>query len=167
MLFGVSGAGLPAGLQFGVPIEAAAVAAEFPPCWLYAHGWQETIKVAGWIGTLGKTPATFISDDGGHGIFQLTASYPPNWQDPQANATYAIQNFLKPAIAYWNQTHGLTGDALIKCVAAQYNAGAGGAQAGYAEGDVGKYTTHTNGVSYSDLVLKYFRQLAAGQAPSG
>ena len=167
MLLGVSGAGLPAGLTYGTEIAAAAAAAQFPPCWLYAHGWQETIKVAGWIGTLGKTPATFISGDGGHGIFQLTASYPLNWEDPEANAAYAIANFLKPAIQYWNPKYGVTGDALIKCVAAEYNAGRANAESGHNEGDVGKYTTHTDGVSYSDLVLKYFHQLAGGQAPSG
>ncbi|HEX3549849.1 MAG TPA: hypothetical protein VHT53_05705 [Candidatus Elarobacter sp.] len=167
MLFDVSGAGLPGGLTYGPEIEAAAVAANFPPCWLYAHGWQETIKVAGWIGTMGKTPATFISDDGGHGIFQLTASYPNDWQDPKSNAAYAIQHFLVPAAQYWNSTYGATGDTLIRCVAAEFNGGRGGAEAGHAEGDVGKFTTHTDGVSYSDLVLKYFHQLAAGQAPSG
>lgn len=167
MLLGVSGAGLPAGLTYGTEIAAAADAAKFPQCWLYAHGWQETIKVAGWIGTLGATPTTFISGDGGHGIMQLTASYPPNWQDPQANAAYAIANFLTPAVQYWNSTFSVTGDALIKCVAAEYNAGRASAQAGHKLGDVGKYTTHTAGVSYSDLVLKYFHQLAGGQAPSG
>ena len=56
---------------------------------------------------------------------------------------------------------------LIKCVAAEYNAGRANAQAGHKLGDVGKYTTHTAGVSYSDRVLKYFHQLAGGQAPSG
>jgi hypothetical protein len=167
MLFGVAGNGLPSGLSYGEPIEAAAVAQSFPPCWLYAHGWQETIKVAGWIESMGYEPANYISGDGGHGIFQLTASVPNDWQDPQVNATYAITQFLRPAIAYWNGTYGYTGDTLIRCVAAQYNAGLGGAQAGHNEGDVGKYTTHTDGVSYSDLVLKYFQQLVAGAHPSG
>jgi len=167
MLFGVAGNGLPSGLTYGDAIAAAAAAANFPPCWLYAHGWQETIKVEGWLQSMGHTPADYISGDGGHGIFQLTASVPPNWQDPKVNAGYAITQFLKPAIAHWNGKYGYTGDPLIRSVAAQYNAGQGGADRGHAAGDVGKYTTHTDGVSYSDLVLKYFHQLSAGKHPSG
>ena len=167
MLLGVAGNGLPSGLKYGDQIAAAAAAANFPPCWLYAHGWQETIKVEGWLESMGFTAANYVSGDSGHGIFQLTASVPPNWQDPKVNASYAITQFLQPAIHYWNQKYGYTGDTLVRCVAAQYNAGQGGAQSGHDEGDVGKFTTHTDGVSYSDLVLKYLHQLLAGQHPSG
>jgi hypothetical protein len=161
MKYGVSGAPLPDGLDYGEAVRAAASASDFAPCWLYAHAWQETIKIDG------MDAAGALSGDGGHGLLQLTASYPSNWDDPQANASYAITNFLEPAIAYWNGVRGIDGDALVKCVAAEYNAGRTNAIKGYEAGDVGKYTTHTAGVSYSDLVLRYYRQLSAGQSPKG
>ncbi|HTD38487.1 MAG TPA: hypothetical protein VK669_13325 [Candidatus Limnocylindrales bacterium] len=167
MLYGVSGAGLPSGLPYGDAIQAAAVAANFPPCWLYAEGWQETIKVAGWLQTLGSSPETYISGDGGHGIFQLTSSYPSDWQDPRANANYAISHFLTPAVDFWHSTYNFVGDDLVRSVAAEFNAGRQNAIAGHNEGDVGKYTTHTGGIPYSDLVLKYYHQLAGGLHPSG
>jgi hypothetical protein len=161
MKYGVSGAPLPAGLDYGSEVSAAASANGFAPCWIYAHAWQETIKVDG------MDAASAVSDDGGHGLLQLTSSYPSNWEDPQANAAYAITNYLEPAIAYWNGVRGIEGDALVKCVAAEYNAGRTNAINGYNEGDVGTYTTHTDGVSYADLVLKYYQQLSSGQPPSG
>ena len=168
MIFGVSGQPLPGGIAYGSEISQAAAQTNFPPCWLYAHGYQETIKVAGWMETMGKTPANFISDDGGHGIFQLTASYPPNWQVPYANACYAVIQYLMPAIKYWNSTYGLLGDQLMRCVAAEYNAGRSNAEAGHNHGDVGMFTTKdADGNEYPDLVMKYYHQLAAGQKPSG
>lgn len=161
MKYGVSGAPLPAGLDYGAPVSAAASASDFAPCWLYAHAWQETIKVEG------MNAASALSGDGGHGLFQLTASYPSNWEDPEANASYAITNYLQPAIAYWNGVRGIEGDALVKCVAAEYNAGRTNAIKGYDTGDVGRFTTHTAGVSYANLVLTYYQQLSSGQHPSG
>lgn len=167
MLYGVSGAGLPSGLPYGDAIQAAAVAANFPPCWLYAQGWQETIKVAGWLQSMGKAPDDYISFDNGHGIFQLTSSWPDDWTDPNANAAYAIAHFLQPAVTFWHTTYQMVGDDLVRSVAAEFNAGRGGAESGHRDGDVGKFTTHTGGIAYSDLVLKYYHQLAGGLHPSG
>lgn len=167
MIYGVSGAPLPSGLPYGDAIAAAASAANFPPCWLYAQGWQETIKVDGWLQTLGKTAANYISFDNGHGIFQLTSSWPDDWQDPSANAAYAIAHFLQPAIQFWTTTYNFSGDDLVRACAAEFNAGRQAAINGHNEGDVGAHTTHTGGVAYDDLVLKYYHQLAGGMHPSG
>ncbi len=72
----------------------------------------------------GLRAGDYISDDGGHGIFQLTASVPVDLVRPagERDATRSPQ-FLRPAIASGTEAYGYTGDTLIRCVAAQYNAG--------------------------------------------
>jgi hypothetical protein len=93
---------------------------------------------------------------------QLTSSYPANWADPQTNIDYAVENYILPAWAYWRATYGYQGDDLVRCIAAEYNAGRGGAEQGHAEGDVDLYTTN----HYADRCLMEYKALVAGQMPS-
>jgi hypothetical protein len=139
---------------------------QFPPCWLYAHAWQEMIREWG-IGSAdrmqnGADPETGLLPDGstaGRGLFQLTSSFPVNWANPVANAKYAVKNFLAPLIAQWLEKYpGMNGEVLIKCVAASYNAGFEPAYAGHLEGNCDKYTTN----NYGTRVLLSYQQLING-----
>jgi hypothetical protein len=102
--------------------------------------------------------ATVISGDGGHGVMQLTASYPDNWADPTANIAYAIKVYLEPAEAYWKTQ--FQGEDLVKAIAAEYNAGRGNVIKGHAEGDLDKYTTN----GYGARALATYEKLCAGEA---
>ena len=101
--------------------------------------------------------ATVISDDGGHGLLQLTSSYPANWADPYANVLYAIDNFLRSAETYWSAE--LQGNNLIRAIAAEYNAGRSQAIAGHEAGNVDLYTTN----SYGQRALDMYLRLLAGK----
>jgi len=132
---GIVGEPLPNGLAYGVEIEAACDAHDFSPMLAYAIKMNETAAT---------DPPTIVSGDGGHGIFQLTSSYPPNWADPAANAAYAVAHFLAPAYNYW-AARGYNGDDLIKLVAATYNAGLGATITAHDAGDVDAATTDDYG----------------------
>jgi hypothetical protein len=106
-----------------------------------AIGWRETFCFLA-----PDAARTCVSDDGGHGIMQLTASFPdPGWDDPATNIGYAYDHFIGPALDYWHGLEKFQGDALVKLVAATYNAGLSAAIQGHAEGDVDKYTTNAYG----------------------
>ena len=134
---GISGAPCPNALPYAQIINSLCIARNFFPCLVGAIKMTET--------GLGSGPATEndISADGGHGIMQLTSSYPDDWADPTANITYAIDHFLVPAYNDWRTT--LQGDDLVRAIAATYNAGLGNAQAGHAQGNVDLYTTNDYG----------------------
>jgi len=100
------------------------------------------------------------SGDGGKGWMQLTSSYPDNWDVPEANVRYAVREFLIPAETFW-AAEGLEGDDLVRAIAAEYNAGRGGAEAGHEQGDIGKFTTD----HYSDRCLQHYQLLEAGLSP--
>ncbi len=133
---GIVGGPLPAGLPYGVQIEAACDGNGFSPLLAYAIKINET--------GLPSDPPDTVSGDGGHGLFQLTSSYPPDWADPFANASYAITQFLAPAYAYW-AAQGYIGDQLIKLVAATFNEGISAAIEAHVAGDVDAGTTNDYG----------------------
>lgn len=95
-----------------------------------------------------------VSDDAGHGLMQLTASWPEGWQDPETNIEYAAVNFVRPAYDYW-QGQGMLGDDLIRCTGASFNGGLGGAQAGHRRGNVDLYTTN----NYGHRLVAQFHQI--------
>ena len=154
MLYGISGAPIPGGLPYASQIASACATRNFPPCLAYAIAWRETITIEGT--SLCPNAATFIASDGGHGLCQLTASFPDDWMNPIANAGYAIDNFLVLALNYWHGLHGYSGDTLMLLVAATYNEGLGAAEKYHASGDVDAGTTD----EYGHGVLQKYRELA-------
>jgi hypothetical protein len=151
---GLAAGPLPPTLLYAAPIEAACeIPPSFSPLVAYAIAQNETIdgeKNGSW------DAATVVSADGGHGLFQLTSSYPSDWADPLANATYAVEHFLLPAETFWSNM-GMQGNDLVRCIAAEFNAGRQGALDGHAEGDVGKYTTD----HYDQRALANYQALLA------
>jgi hypothetical protein len=144
--------------------KACSVSPTFSPLVAYCIAWRETIR------EYGTTAANRMSDngDGGHGLFQETSSWPSNWMDPYTNALYAVQNFLLGAEIFW-ATKGFAGTDLVRCIAAEFNAGRGmwyapndprniGALGGHYDGNVDKFTA---GGDYGiDVATQYLRLLA-------
>lgn len=154
--WGISGRVIPTGLLYAGPIGKACQDRNFPPCFAYAIAARESI-----IGEMnGKWKAsTVVSFDNGHGLFQLTSSWPSNWEDPYTNALYAIDNFLIPDIAQWiKRIPDLQANDLVRCAAASFNAGFGGAWSGHADGDVDKYTSDRYGQGVLDIYLNLLRK---------
>lgn len=145
---GIESGTVPATWPFAREINAAAEATNFSAILVAAIQQNETNGMA--------DAATVISGDGGRGVMQLTAEYPPNWAEPYANILYAIDNFLEPAEAYWSAT--CQGDDLVRCIAAEYNGGRGNAIRGHEEGDVDAYSTN----NYGDRALAGYHLLAKG-----
>jgi len=150
---GVSGAPLPVGFPYKTIIDLIGMSSNFSPCLIGAVKMNET--------GLGQGPTSEqdVSGDGGHGLMQLTSSWPSDWKDPQANISYAVEHFLIPAFNAWKGT--LQGDDLVRAIAATYNAGLGNAEAGHAEGDVGKFTTN----HYDQRCLVKYKALVGGTIP--
>jgi hypothetical protein len=155
---GIDGGTLSPDLPYAAPTLSACGVADFFPSLAYAIFWRETIsgEVAGmW------TAATVVSPDGGHGLGQLTSlPIPPKWQDPYANALWALDNFLKPAETYWATE--LQGDDLVRAIAAEYNAGRSQAIAGHEAGNLDLYTTN----GYAAAVLGYYHSIVATGKPT-
>lgn len=145
---GIVGTPLDLAFPFSQQINAACAAADWFPYVAYAIKWNETANL--------PDAATIISDDGGHGLFQLTSSFPSEWQDAYVNALYAIQNFLAPAETYWATT--LQGDDLIRAIAAEFNAGRAQAIEGHEKGDLDLYTTN----DYAARCLVNYHKLLDG-----
>lgn len=142
MIYLISGKPVPFELRYSREITVAC-GEIFPPLVAYAVACNETI-----IGEInGKwDAATVVSSDSGHGLFQLTSSWPDDWEDPYANARYAINNFLVPAMRQWRENAPeIMGDDLVRCIAATFNAGFGGAWRGHTKGDVDRFTTDNYG----------------------
>lgn len=158
MRWGLYSGGLEPSLPYVTDITGACAVENFPVAVAYAVAWHETIE--------GETnglwsAATVVSDDGGHGLFQLTSSYPDDWQLPKSNADYALTQFLVPFVSFWFNAKE-TGDNLVRCVAASFNAGLGGAQQGHSRGDVDLYTTDR----YGEAVLAVYLNLLGKGKPS-
>ena len=146
MIYGLSGAPVNPTLLYAGYTNRAAVDCNFPPAVIYAVAYHETISSYPKI-----DPATYISDDQGHGLCQLTASWPDGWADPYTNATYAILSFLEPAIKYWHGLYGYQGTTLLKLVAATYNEGLGAAIKYHEQGNVDAGTTNDYGQAIVDI----------------
>lgn len=167
MIHGISGNPIPA--VYPEPYRTAiteACGSVFPPCLAAAVAYHESVspELSGWLAaTYGKgtTAANVISGDGGHGLFQLTSSYPSTWADVKSNASYAVQHFLTPALETWSGRYGLEGDDLVRAIAAQFNAGYENALSGHLHGNVGEYTTD----HYDLVVLGMYVALSAGRLP--
>ena len=170
MQFGLAAGPLPSGLLYAAPIQAACIAANFSPVAAYCVAMRETIRgqIEGQWNAL-----TIVAEDNGKGLFQVTQE---DWwteemiaewtaidfTDPHANAAYALKWFLVPALQFWAGQIGLTGDALLKCVADEFNAGRNAVIKAHALGNADAATTeHDYG---SDIVANYHR-IEAGLAP--
>ena len=154
---GIVSGTLPQDYLYAAPISYAATSHLTSVFLAYAIALNETIegeKAGLW------NAATVVSPDGGHGLFQLTSLIPYNWNDPLTNASWACEDYIVPAWAYWaNAPYHLQGDDLVRAIAAEFNAGRGNAINGHREGDVGKYTTFSDGKSYADRALAHYQAL--------
>lgn len=147
--WGISGAPIPEHLLYSVPVTSACFDKNFPPVFAYAVACRESI-----IGEMnGKwNAAAVVSSDNGHGLFQLTSWWPdPGWDDPATNAHYAVVDWLLPDTIRWFREYGLTGDALIKCAAASFNAGYGAASAAHERGNVDAVTSDNYGAGVLEI----------------
>lgn len=153
MRWNIAGKDIPETLLYGREINRAAHMADCPPALLYAVCYHETIvlEVAGKINA-----ATFVADDNGHGLAQLTSWWPnPGWDQPLTNAFYAAKDWLMEDAPKWFRLCGFTGETLVRCVAASYNAGFGNAWKGHLNGNVDEYDTD----NYGAAVLKIYQSL--------
>jgi hypothetical protein len=168
--FGISGAPVPISLRYAAPIQAVAEATEFWPMLLYAIAYRETIS--GELAGLWPNACTVTASDNGRGLCQVTpASWwsdamneaweKIDWTNPNQNAAYAVMWFLQPAVEYW-QPLGNEGTALIKLVAAEYNAGRPAVIAAHAKGDVDLATSG----EYAAAVLGIYANLLERGVPS-
>lgn len=152
MMFGMHGGPLPPSLPYAGAISNAC-GQLFPPLVAYSIACRESI-----IGEMnGKwTASKVVSGDGGYGLFQLTSYVPAGWDDPQQNATCAVRNWLVPDMLWWRQQiPGVDGDDLVRCIAASFNAGRGGAWRGHTQGSVDLYTSDNYGAG----VLQIYKNL--------
>ena len=148
MKYGISGGPIPAGLPYSSPISNACDDTRFWPRWLYAIAYVETIS--GEVNGSWPSAATVKSGDGGLGLCQLTSPWgtgpwpPPGWDDPQTNASLAVEHYLDSAVYYWQLVQKLAGLDLVRAASAEYNAGRANALAGHFRGDVDRDTTGGN-----------------------
>lgn len=174
--WGISGAPVPAFVPFAAEITAACAAypGGFPPCFLAAIKINETdgshnpseMQEGTWPGSdflaLPDGSGPDSNNPAGHGPFQLTAQWPSDWADPRASASYALRYFLAPAIQFFlDRVSGISGSPLVKCGAAAFNAGPGGAWAGYVDGSVDKYDTD----GYGERAVLAYEALVEGKRP--
>jgi hypothetical protein len=159
MLYDISGRPIPKTLPYAKTIQAPCVELGFPPCLAYAIAWRESIsgEVNGsW------NAATVLSSDGGHGLFQLTSTFPEGWDNEDVNVRYALSNFLIPALHQFAR-RALRGDDLARVVAASFNAGESAAWKAHLAGDVDLATT---GATYASAVLSTYQRLVKGENPA-
>lgn len=148
---GITDGLIPAQYPYSKEIQSAATAYNVSAFLLYAIACNETIigEVAGkW------NAATVESADGGHGLFQLTSSYPDDWQDPQVNANYAATDFIVPL---WKSCVeiGFFGDDLVRAISAAFNAGFSGMMRGHEEqNNVDAFTTDKYGLRALQIYAK-------------
>lgn len=159
MIYGMSGAPIPLALPYASNVTAPCISHDVPPCLLYGIAWRESIS--GELLGLWPDAATVVAPDQGHGLCQLTSSWPDDWAIPSANVDYAITEFVLPAIRYWHGLQGFSGDTLVLLVAATFNEGLGAAEKYHASGDVDAGTTDR----YGHGVLANYRNLVNGLRP--
>lgn len=159
MEFGISGQPVPSNLPYSEVINYVCQKYNFSPCLAYAIAWREVIvlEVNGTI----ENALTEVSPDGGHGLFQLTETWPVDWEDAASNTQFAVTFYLIPALTFWSQVEGLTGEDLVKCIAAEFNCGRGMALRGHKNGNVNLYTTN----NYASGVLANYDKLIIGEHP--
>jgi hypothetical protein len=155
MKLGLSGEPIPANLPYAEAINKACSVQNFWPLFAYAVAFRETI-VSQENGSI-KSASEYVSFDQGHGLFQLTSSWPDNWHDPETNCAYAIKYFLQPAVTFWSDPTGynLSGLPMLRCVAAEFNCGRSNAIAGHKVGNVDLYTSG----NYATAVEGYYLTL--------
>jgi hypothetical protein len=146
-------------MRYATAIEEACLDV-MSPALAYAIAMHESIR-----GEIDDhwTAATVVSRDGGHGLFQLTSSWPENWEDPAANARFAVAMYLEPAFAFWTTYYHLEGADLVRAIAAEFNAGRSNALAGHHAGNVDLYTTD----NYAAAVLALYTRLVDSPEPAG
>jgi hypothetical protein len=155
MKYGLSGAPVPTALRYADAVNFGAEQFDVSPFLCYAIAYRETIH--GEIVGLWPNAATVVSDDGGHGLFQITSPpIPPGWADPYENARWAVQRFIVQALGQWAPAN--QGDDLVRLVAVTFNAGYGNAKAGHEVGNVDLYSTNDYGAG----VLAYYHALVNG-----
>lgn len=145
---GISGAPVASKHEYAQIVTELGAAENVAPLLVYAIRLNETSE---------GDPPDIVSGDGGHGVMQLTSSYPPDWADPRANIAFAIENFIAPEWASWVRDTGLQGENLVRAIAASYNAGYGAALAAHNAGDVDAATTN----QYGARALANYRRLLA------
>jgi hypothetical protein len=167
MIYGLSGRPLPPGLLYGSQIEAACEARNFPPCAAYGVANRETLRAqrSGWLAATfaGKDAATVITGDGGHGVFQLTSSFPDDWADVMANTLYALDHFLVPSMHYYAGA-GHEGDELLDLIADAFNAGSGRVNSFRVQGLTADMAT--TGGDYGADVLRCYHALLESGVPT-
>ena len=146
MIEGIEAKPVPEHHEFSAMVNDLCIAANVPPCLVYAIRLNETSE---------GDPPNVTSGDGGHGIMQLTSSFPDDWEDPKSNFTYAINHFIAPDLDQAVKDTGLQGDGLIRFVAAAYNAGYGTAIEDHNRGDVDAHTTNR----YGERAVAHFHDL--------
>ena len=174
---GLAAGPLPADLDYGPSIQAACSAAAdggFSPEVAYAIALNETIHgehIREWASAASVIGKTYPR---GWGLFQITpepewwsqamqAEWTAlNWADPQQNAAFAIKWFLRPAEDYW-ASQGLQGGPLVRCIAAEFNAGRPAVIAAHAHGDVDLATYDHH---YATDALSYYLTLLGGKKPT-
>lgn len=161
MIDDIAGKLVPARHEYAESVNELSAAANVPPCLVYAIRLNETSE--GDPPTVledGANPDTGLlpnGDNAGHGIMQLTSSWPSDWANPSSNIEYAIAHFIKPDLEQAVIDTGLQGDGLIRFVGAAYNSGYGAALRNHNLGDVDLGDTNR----YGDRVLKHFNDLIA------
>jgi hypothetical protein len=158
MLYDISGVAIPKQLLYAATIQAPCVELGFSPCLAYAIAWRESIS-----GEVNGTwdARTILSGDGGHGLFQLTSTFPEGWDNEDVNVRYTLSNFLIPALHQFAR-RGLRGDNLARLVAASFNAGESAAWAAHLAGNCDLATT---GANYATCVLAGYHRLIKGESP--
>lgn len=155
MRYGIVAGTIPGHLPYASIVQTAAEQENFSAALPYAVAWRETIRGE----RNGKwNAASVISGDGGRGLFQLTSSYPDDWERPDRNCHYALEHFLKPARDFF-VAEGLLGEALIRCIAASFNAGIETAWEAHLAGDVDRCTT---GCDYAADVFHVYSAIISG-----
>lgn len=167
-MYGISASSLPDGFPFEHEIALACIERNWWPCLIGAVKLNETgLSTNPHELEEGANPITGLlpnGDNAGHGPMQLTAKWPADWFDPKANFLYAIDEYLAPAVSFWVMK-GLQGDALIKCVAASFNAGLQQAWKWHVDhSDVDYNTTRDGeGVPYGARALAHYHALLQGR----
>jgi len=152
---GLSGEPVPTHLPYAEAINRACSIQNFWPLFAYAVAFRETI-VAQENHSI-PAASTYVSFDSGHGLFQLTSSWPDAWEDPETNCAYAIKYFLQPAVDFWSDPTGynLSGLPLLRCCAAEFNTGREDTITGHKTGNVDLYTSG----NYATAVEGYYLTL--------
>jgi hypothetical protein len=145
VLYGISGGSCPPGLPGAGVFNSSKI-----PLLTASIAQRETLSVMRWTDA-----NNYIAPDNGHGLMQLTASWPMNWNDALTNVNYAWSNFLSPALSYWHGLYQYTGSTLVLLIAATYNEGLGAAIKYHDAGDVDAGTTN----EYGHGVLAYYNSL--------